>query len=848
LYLTRDVMVTRLLAAYDISLLACSGILGAISPMLVRLKNNENKRDGSRMIMKVFMQYVVAGLFFGVFSAPSLAAAAPRVIEEVLVTARKKAESLQDVPLSVSSFDRDFIGDAGIVDIGELVQYTPNVKFSDTSGHLPVLTIRGFGTPPSGRGIEPSVGLVIDDIFYGRITYINDTAFDIERLEVLRGPQGSLFGKNTIAGVMNFTTRDPDFEKSAFINLGYSSFNDVRAEAGLSFTVIEDVLAGRIAVRFRDRESWVYNTKRDEQHEQEDFGARIKLKWLVSDTMDVLLNVWTSKQKQVGLPLQLKEATANSLSVFRDNDPRVEVDEFDGNTSMDRESFSERETDSMNLVVVKDFTAPWIFTDLEMTILMGWSELTSPFAVDADFSPINFVDYGSMPGSPERYEQSQFELRFTGGLSAPFGWGEGIDFISGIFVDETENFVAVLQESDGEGIVEYYRAGAFLGAPLVPVMLPSFPSLIPEAAGGGRESINVYTDVETQSFAIFTQFDWRLTEKFIATLGLRYGESERAGQIVSSRSATTVITPLTTGQENFEENLEAKDYDFSPKVTLSWLPTTDSMFFATISKGFKSGGFAAGVFNDDNLTFEPEEATSYEIGAKVKLLGGSLMLNATAFRTDYENLQVRNYDGRTLSVSNAADAKTQGLELDFFWLTPLHILSLGGSFGFVDTEYLDYLCAPAPAYAAGGSGDPSCQDQSNVNNTTGVGQPAYQDLSGEPLAFAPDMSASLMANVTVPLWRSGVDLLMAVDVIYQGGHFLDTDNDPASHQEATTKFNARIGLKSIDGWSLIMNAKNITEEQESVLVIDQPLLPGNYVSAALPDEMMWTLSFRYDYQ
>ena len=145
-------------------------------------------------------------------TSPTPQAGSPaRSIEEIVVTAQKTAQSLQDVPISVSALGRAQIQDAAIVEAQELMQYTPNVKYAQAASFLPTINIRGFGSPPLGRNLEPSVGLSIDDVFYGRSTFIADAIFDIDRVEVLRGPQGTLFGKNTVAGVLNFTTTQADF-------------------------------------------------------------------------------------------------------------------------------------------------------------------------------------------------------------------------------------------------------------------------------------------------------------------------------------------------------------------------------------------------------------------------------------------------------------------------------------------------------------------------------------------------------------------------------------------------------------------------------------------------------------
>jgi iron complex outermembrane receptor protein len=762
-----------------------------------------------------------------------------RVIEEVIVTAQKREQSLQDVPVSVSSFDSRFIEELGNVDVGELVQYTPNVKFNNSLGYAPVLTIRGFGTPPLGRGLEPSVGLVIDGVFYGRSSYMNDAFFDMDRLEILRGPQGTLFGKNTIAGLINFTTRNPDFDNSGFVTLGRGKYDTKSIEAGASIALIDEVLAARVSARIQEKDWHVYNTARDEQNSLDDRSGRVKLQWLINNRSDLILNAWKSRQREVGLILQLRKATEKSLSVFREYDPQTEADDFNGTLSMNRDTYSDRDTESANFQYKLDIGDVGIVQGLNMQVIGGWSEMISPYAIDGDFSPIDFIEFGT--DEPDAYEQKLLEIQFSGAVPAPFGLGNGIDFLAGIFASKAHHSVSVHQKN-GTGIVDYTRAGAFFDpAPSLYIPLPL--NVNPSDDGRG-ETIFAANDVDTDNIAYFAQFDWYLSETISAIIGLRYGEEERDGRISAGRTATTVAAPVVTGQENFDEHIQKTDYDFTPKLTLIWQPAEELTLFATATEGFKSGGIAAGVFNDDNLTFEPETAQAYEIGVKSKLFDGSLMLNATVFKTEYQNLQVRNFDGRSIFVKNAADAETQGLELDFFWLPPVPYLSIGGSAGFVDAKYLNYLCAPAVAGTPTGTGDASCFDESNDPTTT-ILAPSFQDLSGEPLAFAPEVSGSLYASMNIPLFSTGVNVLLGLDAVHQGEHFIDTDNDPVATQQATTKLNARVGLKSdSDTWSVILNAKNMTGEEEAVLVLDQASLPGNYVSAALSPDPIYNLTVR----
>lgn len=775
-----------------------------------------------------------------------------RVIEEIIVSAQKREQSLQDVPVSVSSFSDDFMRDIAVQDIGELVQYTPNVKFDNTVGYTPVLTIRGFGTPPLGRGLEPSVGLQIDEVFYGRSTYTNDTNFDLLRMEVLRGPQGTLFGKNTIAGVFNFNSRDPDFDWTGHISIGTSDpYGDKRVELAQSFSLWPEKLAMRVAARFRDKDQATYNTARDEQDLSRDEAVRVKVNWLVNDDTEIMLNYWTAKNHQEGLILQQKRASQRSLEEFQLKDPRADAIEFNRYKSEDSPSYSYRDTESISLKYSQLLPNIGALENSELTVIVADSEMLSPFAIDGDFSPINFIEYSTEGGKPDYYNQSQIEVRFGATLPRLFGMGQEANLVAGIFYTENESGVSVRQ-TQSEGVVEYVRAGAFVdqggAAPLVGLAAVNHQHpLVVDLVYNGfttigfdsnalRETLFAFNDIKADSLAIFSQLDWQINDQLSAILGLRYNQDYRHGRLAAGHSDVTVIAPLLLGAERFDETREATDYDFTPKLTLSWHANEELTFFATATTGFKSGGFASGVFNNDNLEFEPETARAYELGMKSRLLGGSLMLNATAFYTEFENLQVRNFDGRSLFVKNAANAKTQGFEFDFFWLPPIPYVAIGGSGGYVDAKYIDYLCAPIAVSNEDRHSDPSCESDGSAAE--------FQDLSGESLAYAPKLSGSLYSAAEIPLTEQ-LKFMAGVDLLYQGEHYIDTDNDDFAFQQATTKVNARLGLKGGDDkWSVIINGKNLSGEKTSVLVLDQANLPGNYISAALPSEPSYHLDLR----
>ena len=313
-----------------------------------------------------------------------------RVLEEVIVTAQQRAQTLQEVPMSVSALSGDLAAEAAIVDAQDLVQYTPNVKFTASNPQYSSTMLRGFGSPPLARNIEPSVGLVIDGVSYGRSTFTNDGVFDLERLEVLRGPQGTLFGKNTIAGVLNFTTKAPSFEAGGYVQVAEEDLDGTRYEAAASFPIIDDVLAARISWRKREKYMGLYNTARnDEKEEYKDESIRLRLDYFPYEDLELNLIAFSTDYEGVGNGFQHLHLTDTARATFAERDPQVEDDEFNETRSSNSPTFAERNSDSIALKMnlnTGDFL--W-FRNGSVNAMTSWARIDTPFLLDTDFSPVN---------------------------------------------------------------------------------------------------------------------------------------------------------------------------------------------------------------------------------------------------------------------------------------------------------------------------------------------------------------------------------------------------------------------------------------------------------------------------
>ena len=762
--------------------------------------------------------------------------AAERMLEEVIVTAQKREQGLIDVPASVSVVGGEMAKDAALVDAQDMVQYTPNVKFNSNNSN-PVLSIRGFGTPPLARNIEPSVGVVINDVYYGRATFTNDGAFDMERVEVLRGPQGTLFGKNTVSGVLNFTTKAPDTDVHGYLNVAGGSLNEKRIEGGISFPVISDKVGARLAFRKRERETGNYNTTQDKELKQKDESFRLRLSWEASDTIELGLDYFQTDSEVNGYGLQFQEATERAANVYREADPQFEDDVYDGNSSVNTDEFNERHSKSLTLSATTYLENIGPIPTLDISLIGNVSEIRSPFVLDSDFSPVDFSQLGT--DGPEGFDQKSIELRFTGDFEAPFGLGNGVDFAAGLFAYESDAAATQMSIINYDGLDEALRAGqGGLPAASAPVITPALITADRAASGNPNQNKAVTRNIsalENSSQSVFAQFTWYFTDRVDLTLGARYGEEDKKG-FTGSQSDSAVIAKQIGGQEDFFENYKESESDFSPKLALSWEVFDDVRFFAVASKGTKGGGVSGPLISPIDTTYTKESAFSKEIGIKSFLFDKTLQLNATVYHVDYEDLQVQAFNGVQFTTVNASEATGKGFELDFQWLPAWEALTVAGSLGVSDTAYDEYRCAPGTA------------TQSTADNPEGCGtEIARQDLSGREVPFAPKVSASFYPSLKFPI-SDGWGMLVGLDILHQGEHYLDIDLDEQARQEATTKINMRLGLKQRDGgWSLVLNAKNLSGEQARTIFLDSPRNPGNYVALAEHDEPTFTLDVRYSF-
>lgn len=731
-----------------------------------------------------------------------------RVIEEVIITAQKTKQSIQDVPISVTAVDGEFMKEVGISDLKELSVYVPNVRIDANDPGSPQIFIRGFGTNTFNPSFESSVGFVQDEMFFGRAAYFTETMFDIDRVEVLRGPQGTLFGKNTVSGVFSVYSRPVSQEFSADMELRAGEHGEQRMEVGVG-GMLNEWFGLRVSALDFERDGELENQflKRFEENPEQD-AQRIKLNFLPGDNTEIELIAVESDTRINYWPKQLANLDAGTRDYLDDFDPAIEDDPENFKTSYNVDGVLEKGSRTYTGKLTHNFGEVGALYNLDTVIVFGTTDLFVEQFQDLDVSPADIATLVNR----EDFQQDTLEWRFTGDASSLFGLGTSVQFVAGLFYFESD------YQLDA-GVVLGRDVGSWLGTEDAQQLAGDDAPLLPALQLAAATTTNDRYDFDyvqnTEAWALFGQMTLNLGENWVITPGVRINRETKKIDTAGTGSCqgSTPLPPpscvasLLLGANDYAlKGLERKESDVSPKLSVMYYLNEDINVFVTYSKGFKSGGYNSISFTGDDLEFEDENAVTLEIGTKGSYLDRSLNINATLYRTEYENLQVLAFNGVFFDVSNAATAVSQGLEVDWQWLTPWEPLSLLGSLGILDAYYEEYTGAPAPV-------------------TQGVD--TKQDLSNETIAFAPENSLMLSPTLTFPLFDNLLNVSM--DIIHQGDQFTDTDLDPASEVPANTKLNFRLAL--LDGnerWALTAGVKNLSDKRTQNQVVDSVFFPGTY--------------------
>lgn len=753
-------------------------------------------------------------------TAPAAAPASNNVSDDgaeggdIYVTARRRAEPLQDVPVAVTIVAGDQLDATGSFNVGRLQQLTPTLQFYSSNPRNTAVNIRGLGVPfgLTNDGIEQGVGIYVDDVYYSRVASATFDFLDVARIETLRGPQGTLYGKNTTAGAINITTRQPtfDFEARGEISIGNLDF--VQAKAAVSGPLSE-TLAARLALSATDRRGTIFNTATGNWiNEQDNVGLRGQLLWQPNDRFAVTLAADYSRQNpeccaqiyvrtgatQRPLNRQYAALAAAQNYVVASTNP------FDRITDVDADLNA---TNTMGGVALR---ANWDVGPGTLTSVTAWRTWDWKPQNDRDFTGLPITTLSQNPSQQHQYTQ---ELRYA-------QEGERFDFVIGLF---GYHQTVRTQGTQRQGPA----ASRWLLNPSS--ALANDPSVLNGLTATNDIRLN------NSSAAAFGQLTWHVNDRLRVQPGIRINYDSKdglydsvvtngAGQLVTFASTDPRIVAQrgVLAPQRFEPSFS--DWNLSYDLSLSYDVTPDVLAYATYARSFKSGGINLNGVPSDAAgnpilaagTVEPETVDHYEAGLKTQFANRRVTLNLTGFWTDIANYQALVTNGQ-LGVlrgylANADHVRARGVELEFS-ARPSSRFNFYINAAYTDARYARFTDAPCPPELSGGTTVGNGQTP-GLPGVPGALSPANCDISGQELPGVSPWSASWGAEYREPASLFGTSGHAFAAYDGNARNRFSSNPTPSAYTWVSgySLHNFRAGYQADAGWSLFGWVRNAFDQ------------------------------------
>jgi len=740
-----------------------------------------------RTFTKLMLSTAVAATTVTGIAIPALAQ-----LPEVFVTAQRRTESLQTVPVAVSAFSAEQMDIRQINETLDIVRVIPNLVGHNNTGPATsnAYFLRGLGSTESIATFDPPVSTYIDDVYVARQNANNYALFDVERIEVLRGPQGTTFGRNTTGGAINVITRRPGDEFAAKAKFEYGEYERYSVSGVVDIPINEKVLT-KFAGYYIEDEGYVDNlTTGETLNGEESWGIRGDVRFLINE--DVTWDVAVEGMGQEGTNLLSSFATPRKVNtgIRSDCGSPGNLDDLVNGCGLGNET----ETFSVysNL--------SWDIGIGTLEFITGWRDLDQDFTLD-------FTDAPFEPGAfsiANQGEHTQFtqEIKLNGTI------GDRIEYVGGLFYMDEDNETAF---SD-----------------VVADCVPDDPM---DASTLGLQNcilISRHLDNTTENFSAYLQADFALNDQWTLTAGARYTDEEKEIAYTTLLPAGTLVAGTFLGMDDLYPVIaefdtadlvstgiptEQSESKVTPKVGIEYQANDDVLIYLSATNGFKSGGWNARSTNPGGIQpFGPEEAWSYELGMKGDFLDNTLRLNANVFYTEVEDLQLISgvLNPTTNAVDfltqNAADLELWGAEAEIQY-SPIENLDLFAAVGYLDAEYQDV-------------------------------SPAASTVGSEPVR-TPDWSINLGGTYRVPLNNAYGDFVLGADASWKDEHFTSTSNIASSLQDSFWLLQARAGFESEDGrWGLFAECKNCADEE---------YIASTFIGPYFGEPRRWNISLRLAY-
>jgi iron complex outermembrane receptor protein len=749
--------------------------------------------------------------------------------DAIIVTARRRQESSQDVPLAISVIGGDHIDNTGAFNVRRLQQLTPTLQFYSSNPRNTTLSIRGIGAPfgLTNDGFDQGVGIYVDDVYYARVASSTFDFLDVSQIEVLRGPQGTLYGKNTTAGAINITTRAPtfDFEGRAEVTIGNLDFKQAKASVS---GPLSDTVAARLAVSSTSRQGTIYNvTSGNYINEQDNIGLRGQVLFKPNDDLDITLSGDFSRQNPECCGTVFVRTGATQRPLTRQYDALaaaqgytvVSRNPFDRLTDIDADLSATNELGGLAL------KANWNLGSGTLTSVTAWRYWDWKPANDRDFTGLPITTQSQNPSQQNQYSQ-EFRYNYS---------SHDIDFVVGAF-----GFYQTVRTQGTEALGS--AASRWLLNP------GTNPALFnPPVTGCGPTASNqlacdptvlegetAYNDIrlDNTSAALFGQLSWKVNDKLAIQPGIRLNYDKKKGlyerKVFDGQGNPVLFVdpvtglPITNARTAAQRDQltpqriepEFSDWNFSYDLNISYKFTPDILGYVTYAKSFKPGGInlngvpndAQGVPQIQVATIKPESVNHYEAGIKTSFWDGKAILNLAIYRTDIKDYQALVNSGAVSTtrgyLANAEKVRTQGVEGDFS-IRPSERFNLYVNGAYTDATYRKFTGAPCPPELSGGTTATAGQTPSAPGTPGGI-SPASCDISGQRLPGVSEWSFSFGAeyNQPVTLFRQEGQVYLGYDGSARSNFSSNPSPSAYTWVDGYSLSNFRLGFRTDKGFDI----------------------------------------------
>jgi iron complex outermembrane recepter protein len=711
------------------------------------------------------------------------------LLGDIVVTAQRRAQSVQDVPVSMTALSGESIRELGITDVQDLSTVSSNLNIKTLYGFTnPTIFLRGVGFNDFSGNAVSAVGLYLDEVYVGPPAAQLFQFYDTERLEVLKGPQGTLYGRNTTGGLINLVSNRPSDELEGFADISYGRFNRVRVEGAIGGPILGDTVRARLSGFSLRSDGYVRNLLTGNRNNGEQaWGTRLVVDVEPAPNFSALLTL--SYGRANGDARQLKQRGlfpvdpqfANPLT-GQNNQPVLCADQFLGTANcVDALGYSDTNPNPYEgaynvegrervTMFLGSATLRWDLGPATLTSVTGFIDSNRNTNEDTDSSPAQLIE-GTYLTDDEQFTQ---EIRIASNLGSEVNWIFGAYYLT----DRIRN----------DGFFDFFRE---LRPLFTTPTNPTGVSLENFTFTGGYPYVQ-----RTRSISGFGQADFELFPRVRATIGARYTTERKTidYRSIADNGFFTFVETSPSNPGGIDPVLSFDD--LSGRIALEFTPREDLLLYTSYSRGFKSGGFNAAFATDVNTVapFGPETLNAYEVGIKSEFLGGDVRFNAAAFIYDYQNLQVftfvnRNGNSPQLVIDNASDATIKGLEAELT-VRPVRGLTALVSAGYLDARYRDFRSAISAL-----------------------------SFSGNRLPGSSRFTLSGVLRYETSIGQAGI--YGQLDGSYRSRIFFDTANTARLSQPGYALLNARLGFKLLDErLDLSLFANNITDRRYLLDAID----------------------------